>query len=186
MRTSSLEIVMVKNKSDVETNTPNQTLTASNCTAAKTIAILVTDGVDIDAVIAFRAVVKNVGMKAIVISLYTKIIKSAQNTFLVADYLLTDEDSLQFDAVFIPGNKETPMLSLEKNILLFLEDAYNKGKIIASTNEGEILIKTALQSLDNAQEIIHHENVINYSENSHQFFKKFIHLIQESSHPETS
>lgn len=175
---------MVKNKNVVGIM-PNQSDSASFRAAEKTIAILVTDGVDIDAVIAFRAVVKNAGMTTKVISAYSKIIKSAQNTYLVADLLLTHDDSLQFDAVFIPGNKETPMLSLEKDIVLFLKNAYEKGKIIATTNEGEILIKTALQSLDDSQVIIHHENVINYSENSHQFFKKFVHLIQQSSPPES-
>ncbi len=161
--------------------TPNSSNTDSRKPRTKTIAILVTDGVDVDAVIAFRAVIKNVGMIADVISPCSKIIKSAQNTYLVVDQLLTNDDALQFDAVVIPGNKEKPMPALEKDILLFLESAYKEGKIIASTNEGEIVIKTALQSLENSQEIIHHENVINYSENSHQFFKKFIDVIQQST-----
>jgi len=143
------------------------------------ISILVADGVDIDAIVAVRAALKDSGVSTRVVASHAGAIKSTQGIPVVVDCQLPIDDSLRCDAVFIPGGKAIERMCSNKDALTFIRNAYKHGKVLASSDGGEKLIIKAAQSASLPNGTFIGEGVVNHSDNDPHFFKRLATAIAQ-------
>jgi catalase len=63
------------------------------------------------------------------------------------DHSLPTVSSVAFDAVFIPGGKQSvDALCADANAVLFVKEAYKHGKAVAASDEGAALVSAAARS----------------------------------------
>ena len=155
--------------------TPTQNAKVLGCN----MIILVASGVDLDAIVAVRSTLKESGITTLVVASHPGAIKSAQGIPVVVDCSLPLDESLQFDAVFIPGGTGVERLSADENALMFIRKAYKNGKVISSSDGGERLVIKSAQSAQLPNGAFIGEGVINHSDNDTHFFRRLIDAIAQ-------
>lgn len=102
------------------------------------IAILAANGVAVGDTKQIEAALKKEGATADVIAPHLGELKGG----LKVDKSLATSDSVMYDAVYIPGGKESiAMLIGDYEARHFVRDAYNHGKAIATSGEGNELLQ---------------------------------------------
>ena len=102
------------------------------------IAILAADGVATGDTKQLEAVLKKEGATAEVVAPHLGELKGG----LKVDKSLATADSIMYDAVYVPGGKESvTMLLGDYEARDFVRDAYNHGKAIATSAEGNELLQ---------------------------------------------
>ena len=141
-----------------------------NKSLASLVLILVTDGADLDAIVAVRAVLRKAGITALLTAPSANILRSAQECPILIDKILPTEGSCPFDAIFIPEVKGAQHHHLNNEVILFIKNAYKNGKVIATVDTEIILALQSSQNLGLENNKFFHEQVINYHENDDRFF----------------
>lgn len=103
------------------------------------IAVLAADGVAVADIKQVEAALKKEGAAAEIVAPRLGELKGG----LKVDKSLATVDSVMYDAVYIPGGKESTMTLLgDYEARHFVREAYNHGKAIATSAEGNELLQT--------------------------------------------
>lgn len=117
------------------------------------IAVLVADGVTAADLKHMETALKKEGAMADIIGPHLGKLKGG----LKVDKSLATVDSVMYDAVYIPGGKESvTMLLGEDEARWFVREAYNHGKAIATTADGNDLLRAL--GIKDAPGIVHEKN----------------------------
>ncbi|HEY0269347.1 MAG TPA: DJ-1/PfpI family protein [Methyloradius sp.] len=141
------------------------------------IAILASNGVDLDAILAVRSALRDSGISSLIVGCHPGAIKSAQGVNIEVDSILSDEDCARYDGVFIPGGSGIDRLCDDENTISFVRNAYKNGKLVASSEGGEKLVIKAAQSAKMPNGAFVGEGVISQSDNDSNFLKRFLAAI---------
>jgi len=143
------------------------------------IAILASDGVDLDAILAVRNALKDSGISSLIVGCHLGAVKSAQGVNIEVESLLSVDDSVKYDGVFIPGGNGIDRLCNDENTIAFVRNAYKSGKLVASSEGGEKLVIKAAQSANMPNGAFVGEGVISQSDNDSHFLKRFLEAITD-------
>ncbi len=106
------------------------------------VAFLATNGVD-DSLMKMKAALEAKGAIVKIVALKLGVFTSADNKQIKADQAFLGSSSVLFDALFIPGGKNSiNALKNEPNAILFINEAYRHCKAIAATAEGVDLLSS--------------------------------------------
>jgi catalase len=106
------------------------------------IAILAADGVNYSQLIEMKQILKQAGAIPQVVSEYKGMIKSADGQEIEVDQTFLTAASVMFDAVYVPGGKQSvEMLVNKDDAIEFVHEAFKHCKPIAATGEGVELLK---------------------------------------------
>lgn len=106
------------------------------------IALLVADGVNGDAVEAFRKAALAKGAVAAVVGTRAQGVRTAGGAALPVDHALFSVGSVLFDAVYVPDGDVGPLLA-EASALLFVCESYKHYKAIGAGGNGVKLLEEA-------------------------------------------
>jgi len=106
------------------------------------VAILAANGVD-DSLMKMKAALESKGANVKIISLKLGTFKGSNGSVIKADQAFLGAASVLFDALFIPGGKDSiSALKNEPGAILFINEAYRHCKAIAATAEGIDLLSS--------------------------------------------
>ncbi|MBI2810913.1 MAG: catalase [Candidatus Melainabacteria bacterium] len=113
---------------------------------SRKVAILVADGFDAAAVKAVLKALEGAGAHGKIVAPKAGMITAADGEQLKVDYRLKTVGSVLFDALFVPGGKESiDALSKEAPAALFVNETYMHCKAIAASGEGVNFIESSLK-----------------------------------------
>jgi len=119
------------------------------------VGILAADGVYPADVSAMRQRLTAAGVSSDVIGTHEGTLTGAGGGSVFAEKSLLTTESVQYDALYLPGGKASiAALSANGDALHFVEEAYKHYKSIAATAEGRELIKAAVGSVDSQPGIV--------------------------------
>lgn len=183
-------------KSNISTRQENCNINHSEsmqAQAGSVVLILIADGVDMDSVVALRAVLRNAGVTTLLTSPLVKIYKSAQETPILIEKILPTDDLCEFDAVFIAGIKGVQRAVLNKNVMPFVRNCYKSGKVLAALDLDvplilELLATDCDKKTAGFPDDFKSSRIIQYQGNGEQFFKSFLAAIfqNKASHSQSS
>ncbi|MCC2641762.1 MAG: katE [Nitrospira sp.] len=109
---------------------------------SRKIAILAADGVSSAQLTRMETSLKEKGATAEVVAPHLGLLRSASSDQLRIDKALATAESVMYDALYIPGGKESvDQLLGDYEARHFVREAYNHGKAIAADEEGAALLK---------------------------------------------
>ncbi|MGZ8157768.1 MAG: catalase [Methylobacter sp.] len=114
-------------------------------------------------------------------------IKNSEEGFIKVNYSLPTVGSVMFDAVFIPGGRQSvEALCADAHAVLFVKEAYKHGKAIAAHHDGAMLIAQAARSAGIEQGEFQGPGVITLPSGviNDSFIKNFISAIAMHRFPE--
>lgn len=110
------------------------------------VAILAADGVDDASLETMRQALSDEKAVIAIVAPHLGMLKTSAGKTLKIDASLQTVASVLFDAVYVPGGKSSAdALAQEPDALRFVHEAFMHCKAIATTGEGEMLLKAALQ-----------------------------------------
>lgn len=116
--------------------------TKKNSIKTRRIGFLVADGVDAREVEAARAALEKAGAKVKVIAKHLGTVKAVHGKNVEVDKSSLTTDSIEYDAVFIPGGAASvAVLKKDGEALHFVQEAYRHCKPIGATKEGAELLE---------------------------------------------
>jgi catalase len=123
---------------------PSMSIDRSNKPGAITsrkVAILIDNGFSYKEVMSVKQALKAQGAQAKIVSMFKGTLKSATGEEMEVDKSHITTGSIMFDAVFVPGGKESvEKLKKQGDALHFINEAFKHGKPIGATNEGADLL----------------------------------------------
>ena len=115
--------------------------TAKSTIKTRKIAVLAVDGFDSAQIMEMKQALEKEGAKAEIISKFKGMIKSADGKEMEVDKTFLTAASLMYDAVYVPGGKESvEMLKTQGDAIHFVNEAFKHCKAIAATGEGVDLL----------------------------------------------
>lgn len=112
-----------------------------NTIKSRKIAVLASDGFDGNTLTQVKKSIENSGAHMDVISAGLGTIKSSDGKEVKVDKSSLTADSVMYDAVFIPGGKESvETLMRQGDMVYFINEAFNHYKTIAAVGEGVDLL----------------------------------------------
>ena len=154
--------------------------------AGRKVAMLVANHVDSAAIAVMRKALEADGASVKVIAPRLGDIIGLDGKAIKVDHSLPTTSSVVFDAVFIPGGKQSvDALCADANAVLFVKEAYKHGKAIAAGDEGATLVSTAARSGGAADGTFRGPGVVTGSKKiSDVFVKNFSVAIAKHRFPE--
>ena len=154
--------------------------------AGRKVAMLVANHVDSAAIAVMRKALEADGASVKVIAPRLGDIIGLDGKAIKVDHSLPTASSVVFDAVFIPGGKQSvETLCADANAVLFVKEAYKHGKAIAAGDEGATLVSTAARSGGAADGKFRGPGVVTGSKKiSEVFVKNFAEAIAKHRFPE--
>jgi catalase len=153
------------------------------------VAILVEAGFDHHQVTALQAALEAEGAKAEVVSKFKGTLKGADGGKLEVDKSHITTASIMYDALFIPGGKESvDKMERSGDALHFVNEAFKHCKPICAINEGIELLRTAaIQGVELAakdEEMIADKGVVTCAKKSDHgdTIKQFIQAMAQHRH----
>ena len=126
------------------------------------VAILIEAGYDFEDVNAAVATWSKEGIHAEIISSTKGMIKAADGREIEADQTFLTADSVLYDAVYVPGGKDSAaMLSENMDAKYFVQEAFHHFKTVGATGEGSTVLKGSIPSPDVSVQpgvVLQHEN----------------------------
>jgi catalase len=115
--------------------------------AGRKLALLVATGVDAQDIKIVGKTLEAAGATVKIIAARLGNISDSNGGIVKVDHSLPTVSSVLFDAVFIPGGKESvASLCVDADAVLFVKEAYKHGKAIGASDEGARLVATAARS----------------------------------------
>ncbi|MFV5695218.1 catalase [Flavobacterium sp. LB3P122] len=163
------KVIQSVKSSDALSMLKNKTL--SNTIATRQVAFLCSEGVHQASVNAMKTALEKAGASAKVIAPHLGTIKTGEGNELTVDQSFLIASSVLFDAVYIPGGKNSGFLSSNADAIEFINEAFKHCKVIG-IDEFEILNKTNIdvKSDKNAEQGI----IINSKTTDKNFTNAFI------------
>ena len=115
--------------------------TINNTIKGRKVAILASDGVNAEHVIAIKAALKEGGAMGHVIARFAGTIKGSDGKDIPVDRAAPNAPSVVYDAVFVPGGQGVAALTQFGPAIHFINEAYSHGKAIAAVGEGSDLLQ---------------------------------------------
>ncbi|MGE3596562.1 MAG: catalase, partial [Dehalococcoidia bacterium] len=108
------------------------------------VAIVVTDGVAVDAVAQVRETLLKAGAQSDIIATKLGPVQSASGAALTADNSFLTMASVMYDGVFVPGGRASiDALRQNGDAIHFVAEAFKHGKPVGATGEGRDLLRAA-------------------------------------------
>ncbi len=115
--------------------------TPKNKIKGRKIAILAADGVDAAQVNAIKQALLSEKAKAEVVGTHLGTLTGADGSSVAVDKTFANSGSVLYDAVFVPGGKQSiASLIKQGDARTFIDEAYKHAKTIAATGEGVELV----------------------------------------------
>ncbi len=126
------------------------------------IAILVAAGAEGRQIREIQSSLRKMGAVVEVISRVAGTVKSADGSEIAVDHAAPNAPSVIYDAVFIPGGKESAAAMVQQGLAVhFVAEAYFHGKAIAAMGEGvELLAKAQLKVASGDQTVATNQGVV--------------------------
>jgi catalase len=159
---SSDALSMLKNK------------TLSKTIATRQVAFLCSEGVDRAAVNDMKAALEKEGASIKIIAPHLGTIKTSDGSEIKVDQSFLIASSVLFDAVYIPGGKNTKFLNSNASVIEFINEAYKHCKVIGA-DESEIFINTNVSETLDAEKGI----ILNVDNKDKAFRTSFIDAMGE-------
>ncbi|WMJ75183.1 catalase [Cytophagaceae bacterium ABcell3] len=123
---------------------------------SRKVAVLVSDGFNYDEVEQVKNKIMEFGGKAKIISKFKGKVKSAEGKELEVDKNHITTGSIMFDAVYVPGGKESvEAMKKQGDALHFINEAFKHCKPIAASSEGvELLAESDIKGVEIADQTI--------------------------------
>ncbi|MDO1444835.1 catalase [Rhodocytophaga aerolata] len=121
----------------------------SNAIKSRKVAVLVDNGFAFKEVMSIKQALKAQGAQATIVSMFKGKLKSADGEELEVDKSHITTGSIMYDAVFVPGGKESiEKLKKQGDALHFINEAFKHGKPIGAINEGvDLLLASSISQL---------------------------------------
>ncbi len=118
--------------------------TVKDTIETRKVAILAADGVDTPSVKAMQEALLAAGAQGKIVATHLGALTGADGDELPIDFSLLTASSVLFDAVYVPGGADSvAALSLERDAVEFVTEAYRHCKPIAASGEGIDLLRAA-------------------------------------------
>ncbi len=118
--------------------------TVKNTIRTRRIAFLVADGVDDNDLTAMKKALTSEGAMVKLIGPRGGTLKSAKGAEVKVDISLLNATSVVFDAVYVPGGKQSvATLQNDERAILFVNETYKHCKAVAATGAGVDLLKAS-------------------------------------------
>ena len=163
--TSSDALSMLKNK------------TLSKTIATRQVAFLCSEGVDTAAINAMKAALNKEGATIKIIAPHLGVVKTNDGSEVRVDQSFLIAASVLFDAVYIPGGKNTGFLSSKPEVIEFINEAFKHCKVIGA-NDSAIFTETNVKSVLNGDEDVE-GIVLDANKEDGDFTKSFIAAMGE-------
>ncbi|MFV8442387.1 catalase [Flavobacterium sp. LB2P44] len=151
--------------------------TVSKTIVTRQVAFLCSEGTDRASINALKAALEKEGASMKIIAPHLGTIKANDGSEIKVDQSFLIASSVLFDAVYIPGGKNTAFLSSKPEAIEFINEAYKHCKVIGA-DEAEIFTKTnvkdVLDTKDSKDGII-----LNGSKEDKNFTKSFINAMEQ-------
>ncbi|MFV8369375.1 catalase [Flavobacterium sp. LB2R40] len=151
--------------------------TVSKTIVTRQVAFLCSEGTDRASINALKAALEKEGASMKIIAPHLGTIKANDGSEIKVDQSFLIASSVLFDAVYIPGGKNTAFLSSKPEAIEFINEAYKHCKVIGA-DEAEIFTKTnvkdVLDTRDSKDGII-----LNGSKEDKNFTKSFINAMEQ-------
>ena len=116
--------------------------TVKNTVATRKVAILAADGVDSASLRQVKDALERNGAAAKIVAPRLGVLEGEEGEELLIDFSLLTASSVLFDAVYVPGGaRSVAALTLERDAMEFVTEAYRHCKPIAATGEGVDLLR---------------------------------------------
>jgi len=165
---------------------PAGTVEADSAAKTRMVAILAADGFDPTVVIEVRSALESAGAHPQIVSKFLSPIHAANGEEITVDKSFLTSGSIMFDAVFVPGGKQSiDALSSDGDALHFVNEAYRHCKPIGAVGEGvDLLIESDIKGIsiagpEAAEEVVSDEGVVTARKPSdiHQFDDQFVDAV---------
>jgi catalase len=144
------------------------------------VAVLADNGFNDTEVKQVIEAMKEAGITAEIISKNLGTIKGANGEKLEVDHTFLTSDSVIFDAVYVAGGKANAVnLSMEKQAVQFIKEAYEHFKAIGAGSEAaDLLVAGGIPSADPGAGVVINSNL----GEADGFSQQFIHAVAEHRH----
>lgn len=117
------------------------------------VAVLLADGFNHQEFMAVKQALKDKGAHAKVVAMFKGMLKSSDGQEVEVDKSHITTASLMFDAIYVPGGKESvEALKKQGDALHFLNEAFKHCKPIAATSEGvDLLMESSIKGVKLAE-----------------------------------
>jgi catalase len=134
----------VNGRPAVESPALSMANTVKDTVLTRRVAILATDGADTASIKTVQDALLAAGAQGKVVATHLGVLTGADGDEVAIDFSLLTASSVLFDAVYVPGGAESAAsLTLERDALEFVTEAYRHCKPIAATGEGVELLRAA-------------------------------------------
>ncbi len=116
-------------------------------TVGRKVAILAADGFSYSDLMQVKETLQEAGVRVKIVSKYRGVIRSSEGQELEVDHNYVTTGSIMFDAVYIPGGRQSvDTLKRQGDAVHFVNEAFKHAKPIGATNEGvELLEQSDIQ-----------------------------------------
>ncbi len=164
--------------------------TVKDTIESRKIAILIAEGFDYEHVMQTKQALMDGGARVKTVSKYRGHIKSSNGEEMEADENYHTTESVLFDAVYVPGGRQSiDMLKMQGDALAFVTEAFKHCKPIAASGEGIELLQAAnLKGAEFAGQgsngsLVSEQGVVTVQgSNMDAFAKKFVEAIAQHRH----
>jgi catalase len=161
--------------------------TVKDTVKTRKVAILAENGFNYDELVKVKDALKDAGANSEIISMYLGMIKADNGQEIEVDRNYISTASTQFDAVYVPGGKESvSTLKKRGDVIHFVNEAFKHCKAIAAVSEGvDLLIESEITGFSTSKgEITSDKGVITAIDNTQikDFAKSFIDAIAMHRH----
>ena len=146
--------------------------TLSKTIATRQVAFLCSEGVDGAAVNAMKAELIKAGATIKIIAPHLGTIKASDGSEVKVNQSFLIAASVLFDAVYIPGGKNTGFLAKNPEVIEFINEAFKHCKVIGA-DDAAIFTETNLKTVLNANENLE-GIVLNTNKGDQDFTRSFI------------
>ncbi|MGB9938088.1 MAG: catalase [Methanobacterium sp.] len=162
-----------------------------NTIESRKVAILAEDGFNYDELMNIKEALNKAGASSKIVSKYRGMIKGNNEQEIEVDKNYVSTASIMFDAVYVPGGRESiEKLKKQGDALHFVNEAFKHCKAIAALGEGVELFKESnidgisFVKKDKDKKIVSDEGVITGGESADmgEFSKEFINAIAMHRH----
>ncbi len=116
--------------------------TVKDTVATRRVAILAAEGVDLASVRRMKEALVSAGAAAKIIAPHLGLVVGENGDDILADESLLTSSSVLFDAVYVPGGRESvAILSQDRDALDFVTEAYRHCKPLSATGDGIRLLR---------------------------------------------
>lgn len=158
---------------------------------SRQVAVLIDNGFNHQELMAVKQALKEQGAQVKIVSMFKGMVKSSEGQEVEVDKSHVTTGSIMFDAVFVPGGKESvEKMKKQGDALHFINEAFKHCKPIGAINEGiDLLLESSIKgatvaTTDQEGEVVSEEGVVTcrMASDHGAFTSAFIKAIAQHRH----